>query len=202
MARTNDTSEKESAKRRTILEAARGLLVERGFQDVALDDVAKRAGVAKGTLFLYYKNKQDLFTAAFADLVERLGAGLEEVSLSGRRGRDLLAAAVDVVLSYFDENHDFMAQVGLGRLPGCGERSASCLKDLFQANYKRMREILSHCAASGVVKDEKLDVAASFLFGLCRSSMLYYTYLGRARKPVAARREEVIEMFLKGAGQA
>ena len=46
----------DSTKRR-ILEAARRLLVERGAEGVVLDDVAKRAGVAKGTLFLHYKNK-------------------------------------------------------------------------------------------------------------------------------------------------
>ena len=119
---------------------------------------------------------------------------------SRAKGRDLLAEAVEVLLKYFDENRDFMAQVGVGRLPGCGERSAACLMDRFTANYHLMRDILSHCAADRIVKDEKLDVASSFLFGLCRSSMLYYSYMKRGRKSLAERRDEVVDMFLKGAG--
>jgi len=51
-------------KKVLILDAARRLLIGRGFQDLALDDIAREAGVAKGTLFLYYKSKDELFTAS------------------------------------------------------------------------------------------------------------------------------------------
>ena len=46
-----------------MLSAAIELFVERGFASTRLEDVAKRAGVSKGTLYLYYTNKEDLFKA-------------------------------------------------------------------------------------------------------------------------------------------
>ena len=46
-----------------LLDAATELFVERGFAATRLDDVAARAGVSKGTLYLYYKNKADLLKA-------------------------------------------------------------------------------------------------------------------------------------------
>lgn len=46
-----------------ILSAALDAFVENGFAETKLADVAKRAGVAKGTLYLYFDNKQDLFAA-------------------------------------------------------------------------------------------------------------------------------------------
>src|SRR5262249_35880068 len=49
------------ARRRTILEAALSEFAERGFAAARLDDVAARAGVAKGTLYLYFEHKEALF---------------------------------------------------------------------------------------------------------------------------------------------
>jgi AcrR family transcriptional regulator len=46
-----------------LADAALELFVERGFAATRLDDVAKRAGVSKGTLYLYFDSKDDLFKA-------------------------------------------------------------------------------------------------------------------------------------------
>jgi AcrR family transcriptional regulator len=46
-----------------LLDAALDLFVERGYSATRLDDVAARAGVSKGTLYLYYESKEDLFKA-------------------------------------------------------------------------------------------------------------------------------------------
>ena len=59
------------SKKRAILSAARRLLVKKGFQDITMDAVADEAGVAKGTLFLHYKSKEDLFLAVLDDRIER-----------------------------------------------------------------------------------------------------------------------------------
>lgn len=54
---------RKDARPQELLEAALDLFVERGFAATRLDDVAKAAGVSKGTLYLYYKSKEDLFKA-------------------------------------------------------------------------------------------------------------------------------------------
>src|SRR5687768_17668301 len=46
-----------------LLEAALEIFVERGFAAARLEDVAAKAGVSKGTLYLYYANKEELFKA-------------------------------------------------------------------------------------------------------------------------------------------
>jgi AcrR family transcriptional regulator len=192
--------EKEADKRVRILDAARKLLVERGFQDLALDDVARKAGVAKGTLFLYYKGKEELFEAAFADLVDRLGGSLDAVAASPLRGREKLDEAARVVLQYFDDNSDFMAQFGAGRFPGCGSRSSGRLLDKFSANVGRMTRILKTCADDGLIRGGDLEASAAFLFALCRSSILY-NMMKKTHKPLSARRAQVVEMFLHGVAQ-
>ncbi len=54
---------RKDARPQELLEAALDLFVEKGFAATRLEDVAARAGVSKGTLYLYFDNKQELFKA-------------------------------------------------------------------------------------------------------------------------------------------
>jgi AcrR family transcriptional regulator len=54
---------RKEARPQELLDAALDLFVERGYAATRLDDVAAQAGVSKGTLYLYFANKEDLFKA-------------------------------------------------------------------------------------------------------------------------------------------
>jgi AcrR family transcriptional regulator len=51
----------DSAKRRQIVEGARAIFLANGFDAASMMDIAKEAGVSKGTLYVYFKNKEELF---------------------------------------------------------------------------------------------------------------------------------------------
>ena len=53
----------DSAKRRQIIEGARAVFLSQGFDAASMNDIARKAGVSKGTLYVYFKNKEDLFEA-------------------------------------------------------------------------------------------------------------------------------------------
>jgi AcrR family transcriptional regulator len=65
-------------RREAIIEAALDEFIARGFAATRLDDVAKRAGVAKGTIYLHFKDKESLFQelirTALVPLISRLAA--------------------------------------------------------------------------------------------------------------------------------
>ena len=54
-------AERSAERRAAIVEAAMDEFIARGFAATRLDDVAKRAGVAKGTLYLHFKDKESMF---------------------------------------------------------------------------------------------------------------------------------------------
>ena len=54
---------RKDARPQELLAAALDLFVERGYAGTRLDDVASLAGVSKGTLYLYFENKEELFKA-------------------------------------------------------------------------------------------------------------------------------------------
>jgi AcrR family transcriptional regulator len=182
------------AKSRLILDAARRLLIARGFEDIALDDVAHEAGVAKGTLFLHFKSKEDLFFAAFSELVESLHLELTILTKTGLGGKELLVSVAKVLLGHFDRHRDFLGQVGAGRLPGCGEASRAKLREKFSA-------LLVQCSSDAGASLGSPEFAAAALVGLCRSAAMRKLLEGHER-PLEGEAERVVGFFLNGSGLA
>jgi AcrR family transcriptional regulator len=97
-------------RRRELLDAARRLIAEKGYDTLAVHEIVAEAGVAQGTFYLYFKGKDDLPHALAEDLVaeiadaaaalggdgspaERLAELTEAVHAVGARNRDVLVVA-------------------------------------------------------------------------------------------------------------
>lgn len=72
--------ESKEPKRAAILQAAVKLFAGRRFDEVKLDEIAAAAGVGKGTLYLYFKNKEELFAQMAVDGVDEMAARIREIS--------------------------------------------------------------------------------------------------------------------------
>ncbi|MBI1889917.1 MAG: TetR/AcrR family transcriptional regulator [Burkholderiales bacterium] len=70
---------RKDARPQELLAAALDLFVERGYAAARLDDVAARAGVSKGTLYLYFTNKEELFKAMVRENVVPIIGEAEEI---------------------------------------------------------------------------------------------------------------------------
>src|SRR5580704_19704308 len=57
------TVDEDSSKRRQIIEGARQVFMAQGFDAASMGEIARVAGVSKGTLYVYFKNKDELFEA-------------------------------------------------------------------------------------------------------------------------------------------
>ena len=84
----SNRAERAAERREAIIAAAMDEFIAQGFAATRLDDVAKRAGVAKGTIYLHFKDKEALFEelirTAIVPLVNRLAAGPPPVGASVR----------------------------------------------------------------------------------------------------------------------
>lgn len=72
---------RKDARPAELLAAALDLFVDKGYAGTRLDDVASRAGVSKGTLYLYFENKEELFKAVVREsVVARISETAEEIA--------------------------------------------------------------------------------------------------------------------------
>lgn len=72
---------RKDARPQELLAAALDLFVDRGYAATRLEDVARRAGVSKGTLYLYFENKEELFKAVVREnIVEVIGKAESDIA--------------------------------------------------------------------------------------------------------------------------
>ena len=86
---------------------AKAVFAERGYQQATLEEIAQRAGMSKATIYLYYKNKDDLFLHVVEDLVET--AMTETVQAAEAPGTSLekLARMVRGKMAFTSANGSF-----------------------------------------------------------------------------------------------
>ncbi len=86
---------RKEARPQELLDAALELFVEKGFAATRAEEVAKRAGVSKGTLYLYYPSKEELFKAVVRrNLSSLIAEGLEIAGAYEGSSSDLLALLI------------------------------------------------------------------------------------------------------------
>jgi AcrR family transcriptional regulator len=84
----SNRAERAAERRAAIIEAALDEFIARGFTATRLDDVAKRAGVAKGTIYLHFKDKESMFEELIRTALVPLIGRLAPPSLAGGSIRD------------------------------------------------------------------------------------------------------------------
>jgi TetR/AcrR family transcriptional regulator len=84
---------RKEARPAEIISAALDLFVEKGFAATKLDEIAIRAGVSKGTLYLYFSSKEEMFKAVVREtivpIIKEFAEGLSSSNLTATEGMDL-----------------------------------------------------------------------------------------------------------------
>jgi AcrR family transcriptional regulator len=107
-----------------LLAAALDLFVERGYAATRLDDVAARAGVSKGTLYLYFTNKEELFKAVVRENVV-----------------PVLGEAEEIIDRYEGHSADLFREIALGWWERIGSTKLAGITKLMMAESQNFPEV-------------------------------------------------------------
>jgi AcrR family transcriptional regulator len=189
-------------KRSLILEAAEKVFANKRFHELTLDDVAKEANVGKGTIYRYFKNKDDLVyqlaTHGHDELCELIHeyTKLKDVPFAG-----LLEAVCSRISEFFLGRHS------LFRVMGDQEHKMHSLRNThrkeFEAHRKKMiaamAKILENGKAQKIIRDDiDLEVQAQFLLGMMRTRDHSFGYVPSEMPPI----KMVVDIFLNGTAKA
>jgi AcrR family transcriptional regulator len=153
-----------------LLAAARTVFAEKGFDGATIEDVAAAAGVAKGTVYIYYRSKRELYGAVFREGMLALHRATTERVQAAPNLQAKIRAFVTTKLAYFDEHRDFFRlyfeAFGSARAVGPG------LQAEFDALYREQVRLLEAAIRSGAKRGEcrklRPDAAAFAIFDLTR----------------------------------
>src|SRR5256714_675602 len=187
-----------SPKRDAILRAAIDVFAERGFFNAQVADVARAAGVAAGTVYLYFKSKDDLLVSIFErSMREGLAKGRAAVAQPcDPRERLLRLARAHLARLGHDRNLAIVFQVELRQSTKFMERfSATLLRDYLGL----IREAIADGQREGLFRaDVKATAMAKMLFGAL-DEMATNWILSRRRYALEADADTVVDLFVNGA---
>ncbi len=187
-------------KREAILRAAIETFAARGFFHAQVADVARGAGVAAGTVYLYFRGKDDLLISIFErTMKEAIAAGRE--SVAARTGPlERLREIAKLHLERLGRDRDLAVvfQVEL--------RQSTKFMERFSATYLRqylgiIRDVIAEGQAKGAFRKQiNPTLAAKMLFGAL-DEMATNWILSRRKYSLAAEADAVVDLFVGGLGK-
>lgn len=184
-------------KRQRIMVAAERLFKTRQFHEITMDEVAQVAGVGKGTLYLYFADKDDLFfqtaVAGFDDMCELL----RRDAVTGGSVQHELQQACETISAFF-QNRRPLFRMMLAE----GERAlgkGGGLRQRWNQHRKKMTQAVAEIIARGVRRRQVRDdiapkVLAEYFLGLLRTRSNELE--GRCDSPGA--KQALVDLFVHG----
>ncbi|WP_247658581.1 TetR/AcrR family transcriptional regulator [Aquabacter sp. L1I39] len=166
-------------KRRQILNGARQVFFERGFDAASMGDIARAAGVSKGTLYVYFEDKVDLFASLVSHECDETAERTFQLEASGL---DLTTALTRLGTSYLEMmvlpcNVAILRTVIAiaGKFPEIGRRF---LEAGPKSGTRRVAAFLKTKVEQGLLEIDDLETAASQFLLLCKDGVMTPILLG------------------------
>lgn len=153
-----------------VLEAARRIFARLSYAEANVEEIAKEAGMAKGTIYLYFKSKEEIFAAVLASDLERLTDKTIEGMSAANTFAGRLRVFLDLRLDYLQHNRDFLT-IYLAEFGSRGSRSkliSEVIDKLFWRGFEFMRQCLTQAIAQGELRAVPVEPASFAIFDLAK----------------------------------
>lgn len=124
----------DSPKRLQILEGARRMFLSKGFEAASMQDVARAAGVSKGTLYVYFDNKEAMFEALVMRECNHLHAILRQIASNSGTVEEDLHAMARQILHVLLQTEVLRA---MRMVIGTGEKFPELARKIYEAGPRR-----------------------------------------------------------------
>jgi AcrR family transcriptional regulator len=188
----------DSAKRRQIMDGARAVFLSQGFDAASMGEIARAAGVSKGTLYVYFESKEELFQAIVQQQCQGQAEGLFDL---GSDDQDVETTLTRLGIGFVtflcgpDKASPLRTVIAIAdRMPEIGrqfyESGPAC-------GIGRLAAYLERQVAAGVLKVEDCEVAAAQFLDACQSTLFKPVLFNFAPPPSPERIEHVVKIAVR-----
>ncbi|MCK5146180.1 TetR/AcrR family transcriptional regulator [bacterium] len=189
------------ARKQDILEMAAQLFALRGFHEVKVDDIADGVGLSKGTIYLYFENKENLFFSILMERFKALNTRLQAAVDENDNFHERLNKFIYTYLHFFKENEAFYKIVHSEKTRMSME-SHYKLHEYGKISYFKLFEMVIQLIKEGVEAGELRSMEprsiALSLVGIL-NMYIYRSIFQSSDRDVEVEVNEIIDLFLNGA---
>jgi AcrR family transcriptional regulator len=188
----------DSAKRRQIMDGARAVFLAQGFDAASMGEIARAAGVSKGTLYVYFENKEELFEAIVHEQCEAQAEGLFDL--------DATDPDVEAVLTRLGVGFvEFLCRPGkaspLRTVIAIADRKPEIGKKFYETGpacgIAMLASYIRAQADAGMLAVEDCEVAAAQFLDACQSTLFKPVLFNFAPPPSRERIAHVVRIAVR-----
>jgi TetR/AcrR family transcriptional regulator, fatty acid metabolism regulator protein len=158
-------------KRARIITAAASLFGQKGYHDTTTAEIAESAGVAAGTIYIYFSSKEELLVAVFEEFLgrhmDRLRDGIAQEPTPAKKAKRMLSLGLQLMQDNPDSARIFLSQLrqSTKMITTVAKRSSRVYKDIIE-------DVLSEAVEAGVCRKIGVPSVAGMLFGAFQATVL------------------------------
>lgn len=189
-------AEKQEKRRQMILKAAEKLFARNGFHGADVEAIAKEAGIAKGTVYNYFENKDDIFLSVLDDglheLEEKMRLNLAHVEDPVEK----IKKGIEIYI-FFLADHLHLIKILAGEQAQFGDKFRKCKHEEFFARVGHVEQVIGAAIREGHLKKVDPFIATSSLFGMINFSVFRGLLLGK-KFSASGMTEQITKLYLEG----
>lgn len=163
-----------------ILKEAEKIFSEKGYYKARMEDIARSAKIAKGTVYLYFKSKEDLFTSIIEKTLLKFYHRIKNVSENEKDEMAKLRNTIREMIEEFADKKVFLRKVEIHRLMEDKDLRAEFKKRVFPV-FKEISDyatgIIKEGIKKGKIKGKNPRIISAFIFGGIRNACLMHDFM-------------------------
>jgi TetR/AcrR family transcriptional regulator len=185
----------EEFRKQSICEAAMRVVARKGLSGVTVQDIADEAGVAKGTIYIYFQSRDEILQRTMDNAVENLLDKLATACQHCRGFRNILEQRVRTQIEHFDENRDFF-RLYLAIAEPSGERRLK-KHPTYLTYLAQLERLVREAIAHGEVRDTNVARLAIAIASVVRDIVLH-RMIEREPPPVERDVQFAVDFIMRG----
>ena len=190
---SNSRRHRKKGRKEEIINVAANLFSQKSYHDVTMDQIAEQVGVAKGTIYLYFDSKENLYLEILEDTYEEIESILEKEIAKDDSAPKKLKKMLRLIFTFYLQHIDVLRILS--------RDETHLIREHFEftehwrlRRIKLYQKILEKGIKEGSFRPANTKLTALIIFGLVRSVMFFY----QTDKNAGEIAEEVYSMISDG----
>jgi len=181
-----------------LLEAAKRVFAEKGYHAAGVSDIIEAAGVARGTFYLYFKSKRDVFSALVEHIIQQLDSLITALPLdTPERILPHLKETVLRIYEFFDSDPD-LATLIIREATSLDAQSWESLNEAIFLLSDWMASYVERGQRMGILRKVNPKISSFMFLGAVRELLMQYTITGFLDSELEEMTETLLDTFLFG----
>jgi len=182
-------------RKSTIIRAAIRILNKKEYSDCPIEDIARAAGIGKGTVYLYFKSKEELYFSIMLNVIGGMKGIVEDIYAAGGSAPEQVRKIFERLAEYMKEHEHLMMVIGEEAKPAHGR-----WHDRLHGSFDGIKKIFRKIIRKGIAAKEFKHYSPEFMSSVFFALMIAVGRFSRKNRnyPVDGLVKDVSDFFIDG----